>query len=276
MLLFIQVATSFNALTTVHLDGGTVLAFADDLLLISHNGTAESKISNGLEGVNESFGEDNGNNLDDNATNNERYVADQNRENKNVTDSVPINQSEYGKTIYGDSNNNIIEIGKGYADNDFYYIYGEDGSDYINAASSAYINGGVGDDVIYCAGYECDINGDEGNDEIHTQIYDVGSSVSAGSGNDKVFGTGYSVNGDQGNDFLSLHMAVDLKGGEGNDVLEVLSPSWETYYDGGPGADTFNCSPGPGDVVEDYNPEEGDVMSSDCETDEGDYNDTIF
>ena len=46
----------------------------------------------------------------------------------------------------------------------------------------------------------------------------------------------------------------------------MLAPSYETYYNGGPGADTFNCSPGPGDEVEDYNPAEGDTVSADCET----------
>jgi hypothetical protein len=51
-------------------------------------------------------------------------------------------------------------------------------------------------------------------------------------------------------------------GGKGDDILE------EGYsYTGGPGADTFKClSDGPLDsVVEDYNPEEGDTVSADCE-----------
>ena len=54
-------------------------------------------------------------------------------------------------------------------------------------------------------------------------------------------GRGYAVSGDEGNDHLSLDSAVDLKGDEGNNVLEVLEPSYETHYNGGPGADTFNC-----------------------------------
>ena len=49
--------------------------------------------------------------------------------------------------------------------------------------------------------------------------------------------------------------------------LELLAPSWESDdYNGGPGADTFNCSSVPGDIVEDYNPMEGDSVSADCET----------
>jgi hypothetical protein len=46
----------------------------------------------------------------------------------------------------------------------------------------------------------------------------------------------------------------------------MLAPSWESYYNGGPGADTFKCSPGPGDMVEDYNPGEGDTVTANCET----------
>jgi hypothetical protein len=40
------------------------------------------------------------------------------------------------------------------------------------------------------------------------------------------------------------------------------------FYNGGPGADTFKCSPGPYDSIEDYNPEEGDTIinPADCET----------
>ncbi len=100
---------------------------------------------------------------------------------------------------------------------------------------------------------------------IHVEQYNK-IDLSGGSGNDKVFGIGYTVNGDEGNDYLSMDRALELKGGEEDDVLEVLEPSYETYYNGGPGADTFNCSPGPGDIVEDYNPEEGDVVSEECET----------
>ena len=44
---------------------------------------------------------------------------------------------------------------------------------------------------------------------------------------------------------------------------------------GGPGADVFNCSPRPGDIVEDYKPEEGDIISADCETVEDTTNHTI-
>jgi hypothetical protein len=54
--------------------------------------------------------------------------------------------------------------------------------------------------------------GDEGDDEIHVQLHDVGSVVYEGSGNDEVFGKGYTFNGDEGDDNLSLDSALDLKG----------------------------------------------------------------
>jgi hypothetical protein len=55
--------------------------------------------------------------------------------------------------------------------------------------------------------------------------------------------------------------------GEGDDVSEALSLS---YYNCGPGADTFNCSAGPGAILQDYNSGEGDTVSAaDCETVKG-------
>ena len=64
--------------------------------------------------------------------------------------------------------------------------------------------------------------------------------------------------------FLDGGSDSNLHGSEGDDVLEATRGY--NFYNGGPGADTFNCSPGPGDIVQDYNPGEGDVVSADCET----------
>ncbi len=65
----------------------------------------------------------------------------------------------------------------------------------------------------------------------------------------------------QENDRVSS--AQQLSGGDGDDYLEK-----GRYYNGGRGADTFNCSPDSHDIIEDYNPEEGDkiVNVEDCET----------
>jgi hypothetical protein len=79
-----------------------------------------------------------------------------------------------------------------------------------------------------------------------------------------------SHNGDDNrNDYVLVYSGADLRGGEGDDVLEVLAASYETYYNGETGADTFKCSPSPADIVQDYNPGEGDTVSADCETVKG-------
>jgi Ca2+-binding RTX toxin-like protein len=244
----------------------TVVAFAENIQGTSGNdilnGTSQSDSINAFEGDDKLFGEGDDDILDGGSGNDEIYGGAGNDEIKDVNDT-PYSDGK----VYGGSENDSISVGINYTSGNFYYIYGENGSDYINVvSSSAFINGGMDDDTIYCTGYECSVSGDEGDDEIHVQLYDVGSAVYGGSGNDKVFGKGYTVNGDEGDDYLSLDSALDLKGGQGDDFLELVAPSWESYYNGGPGADTFNCSSGPGDIVEDYNPMEGDSVSADCET----------
>jgi Ca2+-binding RTX toxin-like protein len=133
---------------------------------------------------------------------------------------------------------------------------------------NAAISGGPKDDTIYCAGYQCSVNGDDGNDKIHVHAFDVENPVHGGSGNDKISfkgGDGILL-GDDGNDYI-LDDGGDgyLNGGNGNDILEASSGRDNTYT-GGPGADNFKCSPGPGDVVKDYNPGEGDTVSANCDT----------
>lgn len=241
----------------------TVFVFAESIQGTSGDdilkGTTEPDTINGLEGNDLILGGAADDILDGGKGDDEIRGGD-------GSDEPLGDEAYYRNEVYGGSGDDNIDAGIDYTRTDFYYVYGEAGSDYIEVVSNALIEGGIGNDTIYCTGFECTINGNEGDDEIHVQLYDVGSSVSGSSGNDEVFGKGYYVNGDEGDDYLSLDSALDLKGGEGDDVLEVLAPSYETYYNGGPGADTFNCSPGPGDEVEDYNPTEGDTVSADCET----------
>jgi Ca2+-binding RTX toxin-like protein len=230
------------------------------------NGTPEADTINGFEGNDIIFGEGGDDVLDGGKGDDEIQGGDGNDEIKDGNDDPLTAPIDYGNKVYGGSGDDNIDVGIDYTRSDFYYVYGEVGADYIEVISNAAINGGPDDDTIYCTGYECSISGDEGDDEIHVQLYDVGSGVSGGSGNDKIFGKGYSVDGDEGNDYLSLDYAQYLDGSEGDDVLEVLASIGYSYYNGGPGADTFKCSPGPGDVVEDYNPGEGDIVSANCET----------
>jgi Ca2+-binding RTX toxin-like protein len=230
------------------------------------NGTPEADTINGFEGNDLIFGEGGDDILDGSKGDDEIRGGDGNDEIKDGNGDPIVGDADYGNKVYGGSGNDNIDVGIDYTRSDFYYVYGEDGADYIEVVSNAFIRGGLDDDIIYCTGFECDVNGEEGDDEIHVELYDVGSHAGGGSGNDEVFGKGYSVGGDEGNDYLSLDSAPYLSGGEGDDVLEVLEPSWDSNYNGGNGADTFNCSPGPGDIVEDFNYEEGDTVSADCET----------
>jgi Ca2+-binding RTX toxin-like protein len=258
MMLLAAAAMPLATLTVVVFAENIQGTSGDDIL----NGTSESDIINAFEGDDKLFGEGNDDILDGGNGNDEIYGGD------GIDEIKDVNNTPYSDDkVYGGSENDNISVGVDYTHGNFYYINGEDGSDYIKVvSSSALINGGIDNDTIYCTGYECAVSGDEGDDEIHVQLHDVGSAVYGGSGNDKVFGKGYIVSGDEGDDYLSLDSALDLKGGQGDDFLELLAPSWESYYNGGPGADTFNCSSGPGDIVEDYNPVEGDSVSADCET----------
>src|ERR671922_3047387 len=145
-------------------------------------GTDEADTINGFEGNDLIFGEGGDDILDGGNGDDEIYGGDGNDEIKDANDEV-IN---YGSKVYGGSGNDNVDVGIDYTLVDFYYVYGEDGADYIKVVSNADIHGGPDDDTIYCTGYECIVNGDEGDDEIHAKLYDVGSSVSGGSGNDKL------------------------------------------------------------------------------------------
>jgi hypothetical protein len=258
----------FTGLIVVMPSVPVVLVFAanidgtsgDDTL----NGTPEADTINGFEGYDKLFGEGGDDTLDGGTGEDEIRGGDGNDEIKDESgDPEGLGNSN---KVYGGSGDDNIDLGIDYTlTYNFYYAYGEHGADYIEVLSNAFIRGGPDDDTIYCTGYECDVNGDEGNDEIHVELHDVGSHVGGGSGNDKIFGKGYGVDGGEGNDYLSLDWALDIHGGEGDDILEVLEPSSDSTYNGGLGADDFKCSPGPGDTVEDYHPEEGDIVAADCE-----------
>jgi Ca2+-binding RTX toxin-like protein len=136
-------------------------------------------------------------------------------------------------------------------------FYGEAGSDYIDViAAEGIVDGGLGEDTIYCKAEYCALYGNQGDDEIHIESSEISSAQAlGGSGNDKLYSrTSQDLKGNEGNDYLFGSASQD--GGKGDDYLEEGASS-----KGGPGADTFKCSDGPFDtVVEDYNPEEGDII----------------
>jgi Ca2+-binding RTX toxin-like protein len=218
------------------------------------NGTPKADTINGLDGNDKLFGKSGDDALDGGNGDDEIYGGPGNDEIKDGGEFSLSNK------VYGGSGNDNIDVGDDPNTNN-YYIYGEAGDDFIKVLANTDISGGAGADTIYCEGFECSINGDSGHDEIHVNSPNQ-FSVAGGSGNDKVFGIGYWVFGQDGNDYLSLDWAVELNAGEGNDILEASSSTGHSDYIGGHGADTFRCSPGPGDIVQDYNPAEGDRISA--------------
>jgi Ca2+-binding RTX toxin-like protein len=259
MMMMMMLATTMPSVTA------TVIVFAHNISGTSGNdtlyGTPDSDTITGFEGDDKLFGEGGDDILD----------GDVGSDDINGGEGVDEIKDESGESnkVYGGSGNDNIDVGTAYHSTNLYYIYGEDGSDIVRViAGDAIVDGGLGNDTIYCSANQCDISGEEGDDEIHIETVDseAGYNADGGSGNDKLFAHpgGASIHGDDGDDYLFSGGGGFLEGGIGDDILEGLR-GW-TYYNGGPGADTFKCSPGSGDTVEDYNLEEGDqVSTADCE-----------
>jgi Bacterial Ig domain/RTX calcium-binding nonapeptide repeat (4 copies) len=234
------------------------------------NGTPEADTINGFEGNDIILGEGGDDTLDGSKGDDEIRGGDGNDGIKDGNaDDYHTSRIDGGNKMYGGSGNDNIDVGIDHLRSDYYYVYGEDGADYIKVVSNAHIEGGLENDIIYCTGFECGVSGDEGDDEVHIETHDIPDLANAngGSGNDKLYivsGGGGLVGGD-GNDYLFVEVAGGLDGGEGDDILEAQQG--ETDYRGGNGADTFKCSPGQADKVQDYSPEEGDqiVSEADCE-----------
>jgi hypothetical protein len=117
-----------------------------------------------------------------------------------------------------------------------------------------YILGSEGDDIIF---------GSPGNDVI--MALGGNDLVFAGPGDDTVYGGdgNNQLFGGLGNDNLIGGIFDDLLvGGPGDDHL--YGGDGDDILIGGPGADYFDCGDGIDSVV-DYNPSEGDIVSSNCE-----------
>jgi Ca2+-binding RTX toxin-like protein len=229
------------------------------------NGTPKADTINGFDGNDKLFGKAGNDALDGGNGDDEIYGGPGNDNIKDANDEA----IHFGNKVYGGSGNDNVDARTVTGTGITYYIYGEAGSDYIQvSANEGYVNGGPGEDTIYCAAQYCALQGDGGHDTIHIEPMDIENYASGGSGNDKIFSAGHgALYGNEGNDYLDN--GVELYGGEGYDVLEAGRSG--SYFIGGPGADTFRCSPGPYDEIKDYNPEEGDkiVNIEDCETVEG-------
>jgi Ca2+-binding RTX toxin-like protein len=179
-----------------------------------------------------------------------------------------INGFDGNDKLFGKGGDDILDGGKGEDE-----IYGGPGNDEIKDESGVsegfssgnIVYGGAGEDTIYCKSDNyCALYGNQGDDEIHIAGSEIASSQAlGGSGDDKLYSGGsIELEGNDGNDYL-FGSTSQQDGGKGDDILE--GRGFGTDYKGGPGADTFKCSPDIGDEVLDYNPEEGDTVSDDCE-----------
>jgi RTX calcium-binding nonapeptide repeat (4 copies) len=126
------------------------------------------------------------------------------------------------------------------------HICGTEHDDYIVGSDDSDIISGLrGNDVIMALGDNDLVFAGPGDDTVY-----------GGDGNNQLFG-------DDGNDNLVGGSGDDLLvGGPGNDRL--YGNAGDDILQGGPGADYFDCGDGL-DTVIDYNPSQGDVVSSNCE-----------
>ena len=121
------------------------------------NGTSESDTIDAFEGDDKLFGEGDDHILDGGNGNDAEYMVETEMMRLRILNDTPYSTDR----IYGGSENDNITVGIDYARGNFYYIYGEAGSDYIKVvSSSAFINGGIDDDTIDWTGYECVVTGD--------------------------------------------------------------------------------------------------------------------
>ena len=165
--------------------------------------------------------------------------------------------------IYGWYGDNTLSGGTG---NDHIYTTGP--SDPRSSFPLNVIHGNAGADYIKVDGQNAKIYGDKGADTIIAVGGDeevVHQTVYAGSGNDLVE-TEYTAYGERGNDHLKGEVNAGLHGGEGDDTLEASNVD-HVYLTGGSGADHFDCGGySQEDVtIKDFNAEEGDSKTADCE-----------
>jgi Ca2+-binding RTX toxin-like protein len=153
--------------------------------------------------------------------------------------------------LTGDVSNNTIA---GLGGND--YLYGRDGDDSLDGGSgndtlvgeggNDFLAGGADNDTLIDSRGDNVMHGDGGNDLLIAES--TGHNVvEGGEGNDEIRG-GYgtdTLSGGAGNDTISLTdfdtapHAVQVSGGDGNDVLRFYIGHADVTASGGAGADTF-------------------------------------
>lgn len=135
-------------------------------------------------------------------------------------------------------------------------MFGDDGNDllYVDSATSGWLDGGEGDDTVHArfsGGVTLDLSF-----SIEHFIGSAGDdSVSAASSYSAV-----DMDGGDGNDLLTGGSGADtLAGGAGNDTL--VGGTGDNWLQGGAGADLFDFLTGDGSVtLADFNAAEGDLI----------------
>jgi hypothetical protein len=113
---------------------------------------------------------------------------------------------------------------------------------------------GDGDDFIRGKGAADNLQGRFGNDQIRGNNGD--DNIQGGPGGDYLYG-----NDDE--DVIFAGFEDDfLSGGDGND--ELIGDFGNDILEGGRGADYFDCGENY-DIVLDYDPGDGDILSTNCE-----------
>ena len=116
------------------------------------------------------------------------------------------------------------------------------------------IIGGDGDDFIRGKGNDDNLQGRFGNDQLRGN--DGDDNLQGGPGGDYLYG-----NDDE--DVIFAGFEDDfVSGGDGND--ELYGDFGNDILEGGRGADYFDCGENY-DIVLDYDPGDGDILSTNCE-----------
>ena len=169
-------------------------------------------------------------------------------------DGDDILSGEFGNdSLLGDDGNDSLLGGSG---NDI--LNGDDGNDIIDGDDgndsllgdngNDNLNGESGNDILFGGSGDDNLNGGSGDDNLNGVFGD--DNLNGKSGNDILFGGSGddNLNGGSGDD--------NLNGGNGNDTLD--GGSGNDIFTGGSGNDTFVVEPG--DLVEDFNPQQDMVV----------------
>ena len=161
-----------------------------------------------------------------------------------MNESIEIIGTDSNDSLLGGDGDDILS---GEFGNDS--LLGDDGNDsLLGGSGNDILNGDDGNDIIDGDDGNDIIDGDDGNDSL---LGDNGNdNLNGESGNDILFGGSGddNLNGGSGDD--------NLNGGNGNDTLD--GGSGNDIFTGGSGNDTFVVEPG--DLVEDFNPQQDMVV----------------